>query len=46
MWRRLRRRTMAPSRPAVYPEQVGLVLLSVLAIVAGVYIAIRVLFGG
>src|SRR3954464_12036969 len=46
MWRRLRRRTMAPSRPAVYPEQVGLILLSVLAIAAGVYIVVRVLIGG
>lgn len=46
MWRRLRRRTMAPSRPLVYPEQVGLVLLTVLAIAAGVYIVVRVFFTG
>src|SRR3954462_9586655 len=45
MWRRLRRRTMAPSRPVVYPEQVGLILLSVLAIAAGVSIVVRVLIG-
>jgi hypothetical protein len=37
---------MAPSRPLLYPEQVGLVLLSVLAVAAGVYIVIRVFFGG
>jgi hypothetical protein len=43
MWRRLRRRTMAPSRPAVYPEQLGLLLLSIAAILGGVYAVIRVL---
>ena len=26
VWRRLRRKTMAPSRPAIFPEQLGLVL--------------------
>jgi hypothetical protein len=30
----------------MYPEQLGLVLLTVLAIAAGVYIAVRVLSGG
>jgi hypothetical protein len=44
MWRRLRRRTMAPSRPAMYPEQLGLVLLSLAAIGVGVWLAIRILF--
>jgi hypothetical protein len=44
MWRRLRRRTMAPSRPAMYPEQLGLVLLTLAAIAAGVYLAARILF--
>lgn len=43
MWRRIRRRTMAPSRPAVYPEQLGLVLLSIAAIAGGVYAVVRVL---
>jgi hypothetical protein len=43
MWRRLRRRTMAPSRPAMYPEQLGLVLLTIAAIAVGVYLAARVL---
>jgi hypothetical protein len=36
MWKRLRRRSMAPSRPAVFPEQIGLVLVSVGAVIAGV----------
>jgi hypothetical protein len=42
MWRRLRRRTMAPSRPAMYGDQLGLVLLSIAAIGSGVYVLIRV----
>jgi hypothetical protein len=43
MWRRLRRRTMAPSRPAMYPEQLGLVLLTLLVIGVGVYLFVRAL---
>jgi hypothetical protein len=45
MWRRFRRRTMAPSRPIIYPEQLGLLLLSIAAIGGGIYFAVRVLFG-
>ena len=45
MWRRLRRRTMAPSRPAIYPEQLGLVLISLAVIGLGVYAAIRAFAG-
>lgn len=45
MWRRLRRRTMAPSRPALYPEQLGLVLLSLGVVVAGVYLLVRLVAG-
>ena len=36
---------MAPSRPAVYPDQVGLLIFSLLAIGVGVYAAVRVAFG-
>jgi hypothetical protein len=43
MWRRLRRRTFAPSRPAVYPEQVGLLVITVVAIAAGIYVVARFL---
>jgi hypothetical protein len=43
MWKRLRRRTLAPSRPAVYPEQVGLLMLSVLVIAAGIWLFAKVL---
>jgi hypothetical protein len=45
MWRRLRRRTMAPSRPAIYPEQLGLVLLSIAVIAVGAFVVVRVLVG-
>jgi len=34
---RLRRRTMAPSRPLLYPDQIGLALFSVLAIAGGIW---------
>jgi hypothetical protein len=36
---------MAPSRPLLYPEQVGLAVLTVLAIAGGIYVAVRVVFG-
>jgi hypothetical protein len=45
VWKRLRRRTMAPSRPALYPEQVGLLLVTVVAVGAGLYFVARALFG-
>jgi hypothetical protein len=35
---------MAPSRPAMYPDQLGLVLLTVVAVAVGVYLAVRILF--
>ncbi|HEV3376058.1 MAG TPA: hypothetical protein VG126_02135 [Thermoleophilaceae bacterium] len=41
MWRRLRRRSMAPSRPAVYPDQVGLVVFTLLALAVGIYAVAR-----
>jgi hypothetical protein len=45
MWKRLRRRSFAPSRPLLYPDQLGLALICVLVIAVGVYAAIRVLLG-
>jgi len=36
---------MAPSRPAIFPEQLGLVLLSVGAIAFGVWLVVRLLVG-
>jgi hypothetical protein len=45
MWKRLRRRTMAPSRPVLYPDQVGLLVFSVLALAVGIYVVVRLAFG-
>jgi hypothetical protein len=36
---------MAPSRPAIYPEQLGLLLVCLVAIGLGVYAAVRLLVG-
>jgi hypothetical protein len=41
MWRRFRRRSMAPSRPAVYPDQIGLVLITAAVVVFGAYVIVR-----
>jgi hypothetical protein len=41
MWRRLRSKSMAPRRPAVFPEQWPLVAVSALAILGGVAWAIH-----
>lgn len=45
MWRRLRRRTFAPMRPAVFPEQWGLALVSVLAVAGGIAAVLYALWG-
>ena len=36
---------MAPSRPAIFPEQLGLVLLCVAAIGSGIWLFVRLLTG-
>jgi hypothetical protein len=43
MWKRLRRRTFAPGRPAVYPDQIGLLALTVVALAVGIYMVVRFL---
>jgi hypothetical protein len=45
MWRRLRRRTFAPSRPAVLSDQWGLILVTAVAVAAGVALVVYVLLG-
>lgn len=35
MWQKLRRRTMAPRRPAVFPEQWPLVAVTAAALILG-----------
>ena len=44
MLERLRRRTMAPTRPILYPDQVGLALFSLIAIGGGVYAVVKLVF--
>jgi hypothetical protein len=43
MWRRFRRRTMAPRRPMLFPEQYGLALVTALALVVGIVCVVLVL---
>jgi hypothetical protein len=38
MWRRLRRRTLAPSRPAVFARQIPLLVFSLTALMSGLAI--------
>jgi hypothetical protein len=45
MWNRLRRRTFAPSRPAVFLEQWGLVLVTAVVVIGGVVAVAWVLVG-
>jgi hypothetical protein len=42
-WKRLRRRTMAPSRPVLYPDQIGLFVFTIAALGAGIYAVARYL---
>jgi hypothetical protein len=35
---------MAPSRPTLYPDQVGLLVFSLLAVGTGIYFVIKVAF--
>ena len=43
MWKRLRRRTFAPSRPALYPDQIGLVFFILIALAVGIGVVVRFL---
>ncbi len=43
MWKRFRRRSFAPRRPAVFPEQWGLVLVTTLAVVGGLALIVVLL---
>jgi hypothetical protein len=35
LWKRLRRRTMAPSRPLLYPDQIGLLVFTLVRLAFG-----------
>ena len=39
----MRRRAFAPSRPAVFPDQIGLLVITVVAMVVGIYVVARFL---
>ena len=43
MWKRFRRRSFAPRRPAVFPEQWALVVLTAVVVIMGVAACIYVL---
>jgi len=43
VWKRYRRKTFGPRRPAVFPEQWGLVLVTILAVAMGVAAVVLVL---
>ena len=45
MWSRFRRRSLAPRRPAVFPEQWGLVLVTALLVLGGVAAVVALLVG-
>jgi len=43
VWKRLRRRTFAPRRPAVFPEQWGIVFVTALVVALGIVAVVLVL---
>jgi hypothetical protein len=43
MWKKLRRRSFAPGRPAVYPDQIGLLVVTLVALAVGIYMVVRFL---
>ncbi len=45
MWRRLRRRTMAPRRPVLYEDQWALALVTGLVLVGSIALVVWAVFG-
>ena len=45
MWRRLRRRSMAPRRPVLYDDQWALALVTAIVIVGSVALVLWAVFG-
>jgi hypothetical protein len=43
MFDRLRRRTMSPNRPLLYPDQIGLALFTLIALAVGIFAVVRYL---
>ena len=46
MWRRLRRRTMAPRRPLLYADQVPLALVTAVVLIGSIALVVWAVFGG
>ena len=45
MWRRFRRKSLAPRRPALFEEQYALALVTAILLLAGVAIALWAVLG-
>ena len=45
MWRRVRRRTMAPRRPALFPQQYGLALVTAILLLGGLAMVLWLALG-
>jgi hypothetical protein len=45
MWRRVRRRTMAPRRPALFPQQYALALVTAILLLGGLAAVLWVVLG-
>ena len=45
MWRRLRRRTMAPGRPALFQDQYALALVTAIVLIASIALVLWAFFG-
>ena len=45
MWRRLRRRTMAPRRPVLFPDQYGLAIVTGLVLIGSIALVLWAIFG-
>jgi hypothetical protein len=43
MWKRVRRRTFAPRRPAVFADQWGLVLVTAIVLLGGIAVVVYVI---
>jgi hypothetical protein len=46
VWKRVRRKSFAPRRPVVFPEQWGLILVTALAVALGVVAVVLVITHG
>ena len=45
MWRRVRRRTMAPRRPALFPQQYALALVTAILLLGGLAVVLWFVLG-